>query len=157
LLNDNVFHLAFEMRLTERKIIATLRKQGYKLTPQRRAVVRTIASTHDHLTPTAIYGKVRQEYPKIGFVTIYRTLEILNKLGFICEVHAGGNYRSYLMRRPLEHHHHMICSDCGTVIDFTGCDLSELEQRLSRETGFEIESHLLEFLGRCRACRKKAT
>lgn len=145
------------MRLTERKIAVTLRRNGYKLTPQRRAVVKTIASTHDHLTPTAIYGKVHEEYPKIGFVTIYRTLEILNKLGLICEVHAGGNCRSYLMRRPLEHHHHMICADCGTVVDFTGCDLSELEQRLSRETGFEIESHLLEFLGHCQACARKAT
>ena len=145
------------MRLTERKIVATLRKQGYKLTPQRRVVVRTIASTHDHLTPAAIYEKVRQEYPKIGFVTIYRTLDILNKLGLICEVHAGGNCRSYLMRRPLEHHHHMICSDCGTVIDFTDCNLGELEQRLSRKTGFEIESHLLEFLGRSLVCNPHNT
>ena len=156
-LNDNIFHLGLEMRLTERKVAFTLRENGYKLTPQRRAVVRTIASTHDHLTPAAIYGKVHQGYPKIGFVTIYRTLEILNKLGLICEVHAGGNCRSYLMRRPLEHHHHMICSNCGTVIDFTGCDLGELEQRLSRETGFEIESHLLEFLGHCQDCARKAT
>ena len=144
------------MKLTERKIVATLKEHGYKLTLQRRVVVRTIASSQYHLTPTAIYGKVHQEYPKIGFVTIYRTLEILDKLGLICEVHAGGSCRSYLMRRPSEHHHHLICSDCGTVVDFTDCDLGELEQRLSRETGFEIESHLLEFLGHCQACSKKA-
>ena len=93
-------------------------------------------------------------HPSIGLVTIYRTLEILTKLGLICEVHAGGNCRSYLMRRPSEHHHHLICSNCGTVIDFTDCDLGELEQRLTEETGFKINGHLLEFLGQCENCLK---
>ena len=97
---------------------------------------------------------VRQELPGIGLVTIYRTLEILAELGLICEVHTGGNCRSYLMRRPSEHHHHLICSDCGTVVDFTDCDLSRLEQRLHRETGFKIENHLLEFAGQCQNCQR---
>ncbi len=145
------------MRFTERKVAATLRQHGYKLTPQRRAVVRTIVSSQGHLTPTAIYEKVHQEYPDIGLVTIYRTLDMLDKLGLICEVHAVGNRRSYLVRRPSEHHHHLICSDCGAVVDFTNCDLGELEQRLSQETGFEIKSHLLELLGRCQNCQKIAS
>ena len=131
-----------------------LRQRGYKVTPQRRAVLNAIAHSHDHLTPAEIYEKMRQEHPGIGLVTIYRTLGILAELGLICEVHAGGSCRSYLLRRPSEHHHHLICSNCGKVVDFTGCDLEELEQRLSQDTGFEIESHLLEFLGRCRDCQK---
>ena len=145
------------MRFTGRKVAATLRQHGYKLTPQRRAVVRTIVSSQGHLTPTAIYEKVHQEYPDIGLVTIYRTLDMLDKLGLICEVHAVGNRRSYLVRRPSEHHHHLICSECGTVVDFTDCNLTELEQRLSQETGFEIKSHLLELLGRCQNCQKIAS
>ena len=141
------------MRFTEKKIATLLRQHGYKLTPQRRAVLSVIALSHEHLTPAAIYEKVRQEHPNIGLVTVYRTLEVLTRLGLICEVHAGGNCRSYLMRRPTEHHHHLICSDCGTVVDFTDCDLSELEQRLSNETDFKIEGHLLEFVGQCQNCR----
>ncbi|HEY49505.1 MAG TPA: transcriptional repressor [Dehalococcoidia bacterium] len=142
------------MQFTEKKIESTLRREGYKLTPQRRAVLNAIADSHDHLTPADIYDKVRQEHPGIGLVTVYRTLDILDKLGLICEVHSGGNCRSYLMRRPQEHHHHLICSECGAVADFTECDFSELEHRLSRDTGFEIEGHLLEFSGRCHNCRK---
>lgn len=146
------------MKPKEKKIAATLRAHGYKLTRQRRAVVRAIASSRDHLTPAAIYEKVGQAHPDIGLVTIYRTLEILDKLGLICEVHAGGNCRSYLVRRPSEHqhHHHLICADCGVVVDFTSCGLNQLEQRLSQKTGFDIDSHLLEFLGRCQACQKVA-
>ncbi len=143
------------MKLAERRIVAALREQGYKLTPQRRAVIRTIVSSQDHLTPAALYERVRQEHPAIGLVTIYRTLELLSRLELICELHAGGSCHSYTISIP-EHHHHLICSNCGEVIDFTGYDLTELEQRLHRETGFEIEGHLLEFIGRCQNCQKNA-
>jgi Fur family ferric uptake transcriptional regulator len=154
---ENNFHLHIDMKITEKKIGTILRREGYKLTPQRRAVLNAIALSHDHLTPAAIYEKVCQEHPGIGLVTIYRTLGILAELGLICEVHSGGNCPSYLLRRPSDHHHHLICADCGTVIDFTDCDLSELEQRLSEETGFEIEGHLLEVAGRCQNCQKIAS
>jgi Fur family ferric uptake transcriptional regulator len=141
------------MRLTERKIAIVLRQHGYKLTPQRRAVIGAIAASPDHLTPAAIYEKVRQDHPSIGLATIYRTLDILSSLELICELHAGGNSRSYTIGAP-EHHHHLICSNCGEVIDFSGYDISPLEERLSRETGFEIEGHLLEFIGRCQNCQQ---
>lgn len=144
------------MVYTEKKIENELRKGGYKITPQRRAIISAVSHSHEHLTPAAIHELVCQEHPDIGLVTIYRTLEVLAELGLICEVHAGGNCRSYLIRRPAEHHHHLICSDCGTVIDFTNCDLGELERRLTKETRFKINGHLLEFLGQCRKCRGKA-
>ncbi len=144
------------MRLTKRKIAATLKQHGYKLTPQRRVVIQTIASSQDHLTPANIYQKVHLENPNIGQVTVYRTLGILSKLGLICELHAGGSCRSYAISAR-GHHHHLICSNCGAVIDFTGYDLGPLEQRLYQETGFEVADHLLEFVGLCQACQKQAT
>ena len=144
------------MRLTSKKMTTVLRRHGYKLTPQRQVVMQTIASRQDHLTPAAIYEEVHQSHPSIGFVTVYRTLELLSKLGLICELHSGGSCRSYTISAP-EHHHHLICSNCGRVVDFTGNDLSELEQRLSLETGFEIDDHLLEFTGLCRVCQKEVT
>ncbi len=141
------------MRLTERKVVAALRRQGYKLTLQRRAVVQAITSAQDHLTPAIIYEKVNQDHPNIGLVTVYRTLEILAKLGLVCELHGRGICRSYTISAP-EHHHHLICSNCGTVVDFTSHDLGELEQSISEESGFRIDGHLLEFFGFCPACQK---
>ena len=143
------------MRSTEKRMATVLSQNGYKLTPQRRLVLKVIAGSQEHLTPGAVYEKVCQERPSIGQVTVYRTLEILAALGLICRVHAGGRSCSY-KAAPSEHHHHLICSGCGAVIDFADCDLDELEQRLSQETGFEIDSHLLEFLGRCQNCQKAA-
>ena len=144
------------MRLTERKVVATLRQHGYKLTPQRWVVIQAIASNQEHLTPTAIYEKVHQDQPNIGLVTIYRTLEILAKLKLICELHAGGSCHSYTISAP-GHHHHLICSDCSRVVDFPSCELEEAQQSLSKQTGFRIDDHLLEFIGLCQACQKEIT
>ena len=156
MLIENDYHLQLEMTTLDRKLSAALRQHDYKLTMQRRAVLSVLSSSQEHLTPAEVYDRVCQECPGIGLVTIYRTLEILTELGFVCEVHAGGNCRRYLIRRQSEHHHHLICSGCGTVVDFTDCGLNELRERLLHETGFEIESHLLEFLGRCQICQSKA-
>jgi len=143
------------MRLTERKVVAALRQHGYKLTPQRREVIRTITSRPDHLTPAAIYQKVHRDHPNIGLVTIYRTLEILAELELICELHAGGTCHSYTISAP-QHHHHLICSNCGKIVDFTDHNLGDLEQRLYKESGFRIDGHLLEFTGLCQTCQEAA-
>ena len=145
------------MILTANKIAGILRECGYKLTPQRHAVINVIASSHDHLTPEAIYEKAHLKNPDIGLVTVYRTLDLLSELNLVCRVHAPDGYRSYMMRRPTEHHHHLVCSRCGRVVDFSGCSLADLEKRLSQETSFDINGHLLEFYGLCPDCRVTST
>jgi Fur family ferric uptake transcriptional regulator len=144
------------MVFDERRVARIMRRRGFKLTPQRRAILHVIKSSPDHLTPAAIHEAVNREAPGIGLVTIYRTLNILAELGLICEIHTAGQGRSYLLRRPKEHHHHLVCSGCGKVVDFTGCDLGRMEARLARDTGFTIEAHLLEFLGLCPRCQRQA-
>ena len=140
------------MKLTANKIAGIIRENGYKLTPQRHAVLKVIAASHDHLTPDAIYQKAHMENPDIGLVTVYRTLELLGELNLVCRFHAPDGCRSYMMRRPVEHHHHLVCSRCGRVVDFTDCTLVDLEKRLAKETGFGISGHLLEFYGLCPDC-----
>jgi Fur family ferric uptake transcriptional regulator len=140
------------MRLTANKIAGILREHGNKLTPQRQLVLRVLASSHDHLTPEGIYEKSRLVDPGIGLVTVYRTLGLLTKLGLVCKVHSEDGCSSYMMRSPMEHHHHLVCSGCGKVVDFTDCNLAEAEKKLAQESGFDIKGHLLEFYGLCRDC-----
>ena len=145
------------MKLSERSIVITLKRHGYKLTPQRRAVIHALTSSPDHLTPAGIFEKLRQDKPGIGLVTIYRTLKLLAELDLICELHTGDNCPSYTTGTQ-QHHHHLICSGCGKVVDFSGAgiiepSLSTLEARLSHESGFRIDDHLLEFTGLCRGCQ----
>jgi len=143
------------MRLTERKVVAILRQHGYKLTPQRRVVIQAIVSNHEHLTPADIYEKVHRDQPNMGLTTIYRTLEILTGLKLICELHVGDSCRSYTTN-ALGHHHHLICSNCGKVVDSRRCELAEAQQSLAKRTGFRVDGHLLEFIGLCPACQKVA-
>ena len=140
------------MKLTANRIAGLLREQGHKLTPQRHIVLKVMASCHDHLTPELIYEKSLLENPSIGRVTVYRTLDLLSKLNLVCRVHAENGCHSYMMRRPTEHHHHLVCSGCGKVVDFTNCSLADIEKKLSQDTGFDIKDHLLEFHGLCRDC-----
>ncbi|MCJ7769584.1 MAG: transcriptional repressor [Dehalococcoidales bacterium] len=140
--------------IKRQEIIDILKLRGYKLTRQRRAILDTITRSHSHLVPAAVYEKANKRYPGIGLVTIYRTLELLARLGFICEVHSGNN-RSYLMRRSSGHHHHLSCSICKKVTDSTDCDLSQMEEKIARQTDFKIDGHLVEFVGRCHDCRRK--
>jgi Fur family ferric uptake transcriptional regulator len=141
------------MKLTEKKITAELKKHNYKLTKQRQAVIATIIDSQDQLTPARIYEKVHSTAPEIGLVTIYRTLGILSELGLVCELHTGGDCPTYTIGAP-QHHHHLVCSKCGHVVDFSGHNLEELEERIIRESGFRIENHILEFIGLCLPCQK---
>lgn len=138
-----------------KEIIGAMKLRGYKLTRQRQAILDTIARSHSHLAPADVYAKVNKRYPGIGLVTVYRTLELLTRLGFICEMHSGNSCRSYTMRRSSGHHHHLLCSICRKVVDFTDCDIKKMEKRIALQTDFEIDSHLVEFVGRCHDCRLK--
>lgn len=143
--------------MSEKKILSLLREKGYKLTPQRKAIMKTIFLSPHHLSPADIYRKVSKIYRGIGLVTVYRTLEILIKLGLVCEVHTEKGTRRYILRESKKHHHHLICTECGRVVYFLNCNLENLASRLSRETKFEIKSHSLEFFGRCSECQKRLT
>ena len=140
---------------SEKKIENALRRHGYKITPQRRTVISSIINNREHLTPAAIHELVCREHPGIGLVTTYRTIEMLGQLNLLCKVHSEEGCQNYLLRRPLEHHHHLVCSMCGTVKEFTGCNLGDIEQKLVTETGFTVNGHLLEFQGICPDCQNK--
>jgi Fur family transcriptional regulator, ferric uptake regulator len=137
------------------EIIANLRRSGYKITPQRIAIIKTVIESSELLTPSALYEKVRHSDPEVGEVTVYRTLNMLVELGLVCMVHTGENTHSYI-GRPHGHHDHLICSECGQVVNFTRCNLSRLEDRLKSETGFSIQEHRLDFYGRCQECKSKS-
>jgi Fur family ferric uptake transcriptional regulator len=138
--------------MTGKEIAADLKRRGYKLTRQRRAIISVLSESSEHLTPADIHARLKGEHPEIGLVTVYRTLELLQESGLLCEVHIGDSCRSYLNKRAGGHHHHLVCSSCGKVVDFTECELDKLQERLSAETGFKIQNHLLEFMGCCRNC-----
>ena len=146
------------MKLSEDKIKSVLRQNGYKATPQRLIVIKEFAKIDRFLSPAELYEGLKNNHPDIGMVTVYRVLDILDRLGLVCKVHAGGDCHKYKINTD-QHHHHLLCSNCGVVINFP-CDepnLEDLEKKITTETGFNIKTHILEFVGLCPKCNKKPT
>jgi Fur family ferric uptake transcriptional regulator len=146
------------MVFTEGGIKTTLKQHRYKLTRQRRLIISEFASSEDFVTPADLYNKLQKNHPDIGMVTVYRTLDMLDKLGLAYKVHAGGDCHSYKIN-TVERHHHLLCSNCGAVINFTCSEkeLTVLEGKITAETGFAIKNHILEFVGYCQKCNKDNT
>jgi len=134
--------------------IAALKNNRYKLTPQRRAVMRILNASNTHLTSGEVYDRVKKRYPRYSLVTVYRTLNILAELGLICEIRTRANSKSYVAGNPATHGH-LICTSCGKVIDFEDYDIGELLKELSAASGYAIEDHRLDLYGLCPECSSR--
>jgi len=135
------------------KLAEQLSAHGYKLTRQRRAVLAVIASSEGHLNPAEVYKRAKADCPQIGLTTVYRTLDILAKLGTIKRVHLEKDCRSYAPASQ-GHCHYLVCTNCGSIVEFEGCDLSALLETVASQTGFKVEGHWLQLFGKCPACQK---
>lgn len=134
-----------------------LREEGYKLTTQREAILDVILKNHEkHLKPEEIYDIVKLNYPDIGIATVYRTLQLLEKLNIIYRVNFDDGYNRYELNYDSEshHHHHLICLKCGKVIEVKLDLLETLEDEIEKEHGFKIIDHNVKFFGYCSDCQK---
>ena len=137
--------------MTESVLLQQLRTAGYKVTPARQAVLRVIAQEGEHLDPTEILRRAQQIYPTIGRATVYRTLELLTQLNIVRPIYLGEHGPTYI--RAEGGHHHLVCSNCGIVIDFDQCVADQMVAELAERFGFQVQSHLLEFYGHCASCQ----
>ncbi len=136
-----------------RGIVDVLKKQGYRLTPQRLMVVSAIESSEDHISADEVYSQVVTRYPNVNISTVYRTLELLKRLGLVTETDLGGGRVRY---HPANkgHHHHLICQECGAMIDLDESLLKPLEEALLLEHNFIADLRHLAIHGRCVKCRQ---
>lgn len=134
-------------------IISKLSEQGYRLTPQRMMVLSAIENSDNHISAEEIYAQVVAKYPHVNISTVYRTLELLKRLGLVTETDLGGGRVRY---HPAEkgHHHHLVCQECGKIIDLDESVLSSLKIMLLREYKFSADLRHLAIFGRCANCSK---
>ncbi|MCM0648766.1 transcriptional repressor [Clostridium swellfunianum] len=138
------------------KLKQNLKEKGYKLTPQRRAIVDIIIqNAGSHLTTEELYDLVKEDCPEIGLATVYRTVQLLEELGVVSKLDLNdGCYRYELVREDENHqHHHLICSQCGKVIEVQGDLLEVLEHEIEGKYDFKIENHSVKFYGTCSECK----
>ena len=129
--------------------------QGLRLTRERVALVREIFSTHYHFEADELLLKMKQKSVKISRATIYRTLELLVKSGMVRRVHLGEDHYHYEHVTGNSHHDHLICTTCGSVIEFHDAGLEARTLEICDKKKFTHTFHNLQILGICDSCRRK--
>ena len=130
-----------------------LQASGYRLTKPRQAVVDVLAKSQRALNATEIFDLAREQYPSLGLVSVYRTLEKLVELELIQRVHQPDGCQGFIAGFT-GHQHLLICQKCGCSMYFEGDDLDLLIERVSQESGYQINEHWLQLFGFCAACQE---
>ena len=130
-----------------------LREQGYKITPQRIAILEVLSVSEGHPTVEKVYEKVRANFPTTSLATVYKNITILKDLGEVLELGFSDDSNRYDGNKPYPHPH-IVCKKCKRIIDPDIEKLKDISEVLSRETGFKIINHRLDFIGICPDCQK---
>lgn len=124
-------------------------------TPARRAVFVVLERERGrHLTAQQVHREAEALRPGIGLATVYRTLSAMAGDGVVDVVSTDEREAAYRLCSA-GHHHHLVCAQCGAVIEIGGCDVEAVERRLARRYHFRITEHALTFRGVCAACQRR--
>jgi Fur family ferric uptake transcriptional regulator len=131
-----------------------IQNKGLKRTAQRDLILDTFLRTEEHLSSEDLYRLVQKEDATIGQTTVYRTLKLLTEAGLAREVRFGDGVTHYEHNYKHEHHDHMICSECGRIIEFFSAELEALQDAMAAKHRFQVTQHLLRIIGVCAECRR---
>jgi Fur family ferric uptake transcriptional regulator len=134
---------------------ARLRQQGHRLTPQRLQVLQVIKAQSNHLTAEEIHAAIVPYQPYRDIATVYRSLQWLQSVGLVAPISIDG--KLYYEYHPLgDHHHHLICQQCGHHIQIPDTDVATFKNELQQRYGFVLQVDHLALLGRCAHCAAAA-
>ncbi len=129
-------------------------REGLKSTRQRDVILDVFLSAKRHISVEELYRKIRAKHQGIGYATVCRTLKLFTKSGIAYEIQFGDGQTRYDQIAAGEHHDHLICSACGTIMEFENKTIEALQDAVAESHGFLINRHKLELYGICAKCRK---
>jgi len=128
-------------------------KNNLKITSQRRVVLKTFLDSEKHVSVEELYNAISKTESKIGLATVYRTLALLTKSGLASEMDFGDGQKRYEHCYMHEHHDHMLCTECGKIIEFNHPLIEKFQEEVATQNGFTITSHKLDLIGICGDCK----
>ena len=131
------------------KLNAYMQDKGLRSTEQRRLVTETFFANDGHLSIEQVLDLVRADEPKIGYATVYRTLKLLKASGLAYERHFDDGISRYEIAWEDEHHDHLICLDCGHIVEFEDDEIERRQEALAHQQGFKIKRHKHELYVSC--------
>ena len=142
------------MQTTKETFREYLLKKGLKSTRQREIILDAFLRSKTHPSIEDLYLKLRRKHPSIGYATVYRTLKLFAECGIAAERNFGDGQRRYESTHAAEHHDHLICTECGKIVEFEDPQIERLQDEVAGRHGFNISRHRLELFGTCSACGK---
>jgi Fur family peroxide stress response transcriptional regulator len=135
-------------------MVARLQTAGHRLTSQRLAVVRVLASTTAHPSVEQLHAAALAQHSGVGLATVYNTLDLLQALGEVLVLDFGEGFKRYDGRCPRPHAH-LVCAACGRVDDVDGVDLANLPLQVAGRTGYRLLEHRFDLRGLCPDCQSE--
>jgi Fur family ferric uptake transcriptional regulator len=129
--------------------------EGLKATKQREEILNIFLKSPGHRNLSQIYAQVAKANPKIGYATVYRTLKLLTRLGLAAQRKFADGETRYERTSEGSHHDHLICLDCGKIIEFEDDALETLQNGIAQHYRFKIFHHRMELYGQCLDCVQK--
>jgi Fur family peroxide stress response transcriptional regulator len=145
-------HDPVQMDRQMHELMRRCRDEGMNVTPQRAAIYRALLESEDHPSPEVLYRRVHRRLPSLSLATVYKALDTLVALGLVREVDVAGDAKRY--DANLDRHHHMICTGCRRVTDFSDESLDAAAPS-KRFAGFVARTVSVQVFGLCTACARK--
>ena len=133
-----------------------MRDHNLPVTQQREAIAAVLFHSNEHLSVEDIEGVLRSRGVHVGKATVYRTLDLLDRAGLVVEHDFGEGFKRYEPQGATSHHEHLVCVECGKVVEFTSERIERMKALIAEEHGFRHNHHRLEIYGVCRDCQGRA-
>lgn len=132
-----------------------VKQKGLKYTEQREIVLNILLTAKEHLTAEEVYNQIKKEYPdsNIGLATVYRALSFLEEVDLIASITFGTDGKKYESNAK-SHHDHLICTECGKIIEFIDEEIEKRQDKIAKKNNFRITSHSMQLYGTCSECQE---
>jgi Fur family ferric uptake transcriptional regulator len=138
-----------------RSVREEARRRGVRWTAQRQVIVETFLASGEHITVEELHRRVREIDRTVSAATVYRTVNMLEKIGFAHRRDFGGSSASFESAFEKAHHDHLVCVSCGAITEFHHDRIEELQDEVARGYGFQLSHHRMELYGLCADCVRK--
>ena len=132
-----------------------VKQKGLKYTEQREIVLSVLLDAQDHLTAEEVYNEIKKEHTdsNIGIATVYRALSFLEEVDLITSIAFGTDGKKYESNAK-SHHDHLICTNCGKIIEFIDDEIEKRQDKIAKKNKFKITSHSMQLYGTCETCQE---
>lgn len=134
------------------ELVATLREDGFRITPQRIAIVDYLLKTDDHPSAERIHITIQKKYPMVSLSTVYKTLDLLKEKKLVNEIEVEGERR---FDAHTDEHINLVCMNCGKIEDIDENSLKEIQSRVAKKSKYLIVKSSFELFGYCSSCKSK--